>query len=99
VSLYDNLKFDLIQDIVPVASIYRGFCVLVVQPSFPAKTLPEFIAYVKSNPGKLHMASGGVGTPQHLFGELFMEMTGVSAQNDANDPKATSAPRIFCIAT
>jgi tripartite-type tricarboxylate transporter receptor subunit TctC len=81
VSLYDNLKFDLIQDIVPVASIYRGFCVLVVQPSFPAKTLPEFIAYVKSNPGKLHMASGGVGTPQHLFGELFMEMTGVTMQH------------------
>ena len=76
-ALYDNVTFDFIRDIMPVASIYRGFGVLVVQPSFPAKTLPEFIAYVKSNPGKLHMASGGVGTPQHLWGELFKEMAGV----------------------
>lgn len=76
-ALFDNLTFDFIRDIVPVASIYRGFAVLVVRPSFPAKTLPEFIAYVKSNPGKLHMASGGVGTPQHLYGQLFMNMTGV----------------------
>jgi tripartite-type tricarboxylate transporter receptor subunit TctC len=78
VTLYDNLKFDLIRDIVPVASIYRGINVLVVYPSFPAKTLPEFIAYLKANPGKVNMASGGVGTPQHLFGELFKEMAGVN---------------------
>ena len=78
VTLYDNLNFDLIRDIVPIASIYRGINVLVVHPSFPAKTLPEFIAYLKANPGKVNMASGGVGTPQHLFGELFKEMTGVN---------------------
>ena len=77
VTLYDNLSFDLIRDIAPVASIYRGIAVLVVHPSFPAKTLPEFIAYLKANPGKVIMASGGVGTPQHLFGELFKKMAGV----------------------
>jgi len=76
-SLYINLKFDFLRDIAPVASIYRGLSVLVVRPSFPAKTLPEFIAYVKANPGKLHMASGGVGTASHLYGELFKEMAGV----------------------
>jgi tripartite-type tricarboxylate transporter receptor subunit TctC len=62
VALYDNLKFDFIRDIAPVASIYQGFAVLVVRPSFPAETLPEFITFVKANPGKLRMASGGVGT-------------------------------------
>jgi tripartite-type tricarboxylate transporter receptor subunit TctC len=77
VTLYDNLNFDLIRDIAPVASIYRGINVLVVHPSFPAKTLLEFIAYLKANPGKVNMASGGVGTPQHLFGELFKKMAGV----------------------
>ena len=77
VTLYDNLKFDLIRDIAPVASVYRGINVLVVHPSFPAKTLPEFIAYLKANPGKVNMASGGVGTPQHLYGELFKKMAGV----------------------
>jgi tripartite-type tricarboxylate transporter receptor subunit TctC len=77
VTLYDNLKFDLIRDIAPVASIYRGISVLVVHPSFPAKTLPEFIAYLKANPGKVNMASGGIGSPQHLYGELFKKMVGV----------------------
>ena len=77
VALYDNLKFDIIRDIVPVASIYHGIAVLVVYPSLPIKAIPELIAYAKANPGKLRMASGGVGTPQHLFGELFKKMTGV----------------------
>lgn len=77
VALYDNLKFDIIHDIAPVASINRGVGVLVVHPSLPAKTLREFIAYAKANPGELRMASGGVGTPQYLFGELFKKMTGV----------------------
>jgi tripartite-type tricarboxylate transporter receptor subunit TctC len=76
-SLYINLKFDFLRDIAPVASVYRGIGVLVVRPSFPAKTLPEFLAYVKANPGKLHMASAGVGTAAHLYGELFKEMAGV----------------------
>jgi tripartite-type tricarboxylate transporter receptor subunit TctC len=76
-ALYDNLKFDFMRDITPVASIYRGIGVLVVRPSFPTKTLAEFIQYLKSNPGKLRMASGGVGSSQHLYGKLFEVMAGV----------------------
>jgi tripartite-type tricarboxylate transporter receptor subunit TctC len=76
-TLYDNLKFDFIRDVAPVASIYRCIGVLVVRPSFPAKTLAEFIQYLKSNPGKLRMASGGVGSSQHLYGKLFEIMAGV----------------------
>jgi tripartite-type tricarboxylate transporter receptor subunit TctC len=76
-ALFNNLKFDFIRDLVLVGGMYHGFSVLVVNPTFPANTLPEFIAYVKANPGKLRMASGGVGTPQHLDGELFKEMVGV----------------------
>lgn len=76
-SLYNNLTFDLERDIVPVASVCRGIGVLVMRPSFPAKTIPEFISYLKANPGKVTMASGGVGSTQHLYGELFMSMAGV----------------------
>jgi tripartite-type tricarboxylate transporter receptor subunit TctC len=77
VTLYDNLSFNFIRDIAPVASIYRGPAVLVVHPSFPAKSVPELIAHAKSNPGKINMASGGVGSAQHVYGELFKMMTGV----------------------
>jgi tripartite-type tricarboxylate transporter receptor subunit TctC len=77
VTLYDNLSFNFIRDIAPVASIYRGPAVLVVHPSFPAKSVPELIAYAKSNPGKVNMASGGVSSAQHVYGELFRMMTGV----------------------
>jgi tripartite-type tricarboxylate transporter receptor subunit TctC len=77
-ALYDNLNFNFIRDIVPVASIVRGLGVLEVSPSFPAKTVPEFIAYARANPGKINMGSAGVGTPQHLYGTLFMMMTGVN---------------------
>jgi len=77
VALYDNLSFNFIRDIAPVASIYRGPAVLEVHPSFPAKSVPELIAYAKSNPGKINMASGGVGGTQHVYGELFKMMTGV----------------------
>jgi tripartite-type tricarboxylate transporter receptor subunit TctC len=76
-TLYDKLNFDFVRDIAPVASIYRGPGVLVVHPSFPAKSVPELIAYAKSNPGKINMASAGVGSPQHVYGELFKMMTGV----------------------
>lgn len=76
-ALYNNLSFDLLRDLVPIASIDRGIGVLVVQPSFPAKNIPEFIAYLKANPGKVTMASGGAGSSQHLYGELFMSMVGV----------------------
>ena len=77
-SLYDNLSFDFLRDIAPVASIDRVPLVMEVNPSMPARTVPEFIAYAKANPGKLNMASGGNGSPQHLAGELFQMLTGVS---------------------
>src|SRR5436190_10002058 len=77
VTLYDKLNFNLIRDIVPVAGLFRAPSVLEVNPSVPAKTVPEFIAYAKANPGKLNMASSGMGTPSHIFGELFKFMTGV----------------------
>ena len=73
----DNLSFDFVRDIAPVGSIYRGLSVLVVHPSFPVKSVPELIAYAKANPGKINMASAGVGTPHHVYGELFKMMTGV----------------------
>jgi tripartite-type tricarboxylate transporter receptor subunit TctC len=77
VTLYDSLSFNFIRDIAPVASIYRGPAVLVVHPSFLAKSVPELIAYAKANPGKINVASGGVGSPQHVYSELFKMMTGV----------------------
>ena len=76
-TLYENLNFNFIRDIAPVASIDRAPLVMVVNPSFPAKTVPEFIAYAKANPGKINMASAGIGTPSHVSGELFKMMTGI----------------------
>jgi tripartite-type tricarboxylate transporter receptor subunit TctC len=77
-ALYEKLNFNFIHDISPVASIIRMPNVMVVNPSVPAKTVPEFIAYARANPGKINMASGGIGSPQHLSGELFKMMTGVN---------------------
>jgi tripartite-type tricarboxylate transporter receptor subunit TctC len=76
-TLYTNLNFNFIRDIAPVASVIRYPSVMVVNPSVPAKSVPEFIAYAKANPGKINMASGGTGTPPHLAGELFKMMAGV----------------------
>ena len=76
-TLYDNLNFNFIRDIAPVAGLTRDFLVMLVNPSVPVKTVPEFIAYAKANPGKLSMASAGNGSPQHIAGELFKIMTGV----------------------
>ncbi len=76
-ALYEKLNFNFIRDIAPVASICGSPYVMVVTPSFPAKTVPEFIAYAKSNPGKINMASAGIGGPTHVFGELFKAATGV----------------------
>ncbi len=76
-TLYEKLNFDFIRDIAPVASILRAPNVMVVNPSFPAKTVPEFIAYAKANPGKINMASAGTGSANHVFGELFMTMAGI----------------------
>jgi tripartite-type tricarboxylate transporter receptor subunit TctC len=77
VLIFDNVNFNFIQDIAPVASISRTPGVMSVNPSFPAKTVPEFIAYAKANPGKLNLASGGNGTPTHVWGELFKMMAGI----------------------
>jgi len=74
---YSNLAFNFIRDIAPVASIARGPNVLVVHPSFPAKTVPEFIAHAKTNPGKVNFASAGIGTVAQMAGELFKAMAGI----------------------
>jgi tripartite-type tricarboxylate transporter receptor subunit TctC len=77
--LYPNLSFDFIRDIRPVATTTRSAFVMVVNPDFPAKTIPEFIAYGKANPGKINMASSGIGITTHIFGQLFMHMAGIDA--------------------
>jgi tripartite-type tricarboxylate transporter receptor subunit TctC len=77
-TLYEKLPFDFIRDIDPVGSIIRVPFVMVVNPSFSAKTVPEFIAYAKANPGKVNMASGGNGATEHMCGELFKMMAGVN---------------------
>src|SRR5262245_1752742 len=76
-TLYSNLKFDFMRDIAPVASIADAPYVMLLNPSVPAKTLPEFIAYAKANPGKINFASGGNGSSSHIFTELFKTMAGV----------------------
>ena len=76
-TLYDKLSFNFIRDIAPVASILRQPLIMLVNPSVPAKTVPEFIAYAKANPGKINMASAGNGTSQHVAGELFKIMAGI----------------------
>jgi tripartite-type tricarboxylate transporter receptor subunit TctC len=73
-----KLSYNFLRDIAPIASIISAPNVMVVNPSVPAKSVPEFIAYAKANPRKLNMASPGTGSPPHLFGELFMMMTGTS---------------------
>jgi tripartite-type tricarboxylate transporter receptor subunit TctC len=76
-AIYDNLPFNFIRDTAPVASIASTPLIMQVNPSVPAKTVPEFIAYAKANPGKINMASGGKGSPVHVAGELFKMMAGV----------------------
>jgi tripartite-type tricarboxylate transporter receptor subunit TctC len=76
-TLYDNLNFDFIRDIAPVATIQRVGGVMEVNPSVPANTVSEFIAYAKANPGKINMGTGGPGSGPHLWGELFKTMSGV----------------------
>src|SRR5262245_41141120 len=77
-SFYEKLNFNFIRDIAPIAGIARGPQVMVVIPSVPAKTVPEFIAYAKANPGKVNMGSAGTGSVTHLAGELFKMMAGVN---------------------
>jgi tripartite-type tricarboxylate transporter receptor subunit TctC len=90
-ALYGKLNFDFVNDIPPVATISRNPFIVVVNPSIPARTIPEFIAYAKANPGKINMGSAGNGTPHHLFGVLFEMMTGV---NMLHVPYRGDAPAI-----
>ena len=76
--LYNKLNFDFVRDIAPIASMYRSALVLLVHPSFPARTVPEFIAYAKAHPGQINMASSGLGTGPHLASELFKIVAGVN---------------------
>jgi tripartite-type tricarboxylate transporter receptor subunit TctC len=76
-TLYDKLNYNFIRDIAPIGSIMRTANVMLVNPSSPAKTVAEFISYAKANPGKINMATAGVGSPPHVYGELFKAMAGV----------------------
>jgi tripartite-type tricarboxylate transporter receptor subunit TctC len=91
VTLYDKLNFDFIRDVAPVAGIVRSPGVMVVNASFPAKTVPEFIAYAKRNPGKINMASAGIGATSHLAGEMFKAMASV---NMVHVPYRGDAPAV-----
>ena len=90
-TVYTNLDFSFARDIAPVASIERAPLIMVVNPSFPSKTVPEFIAYAKANPGKINMGSGGVGSTGHVAGELFNLMAGVKM---AHVPYRGEAPSV-----
>jgi tripartite-type tricarboxylate transporter receptor subunit TctC len=90
-TLYERLSFNFIRDVAPVAIIADAPLVMEVHPSVPVHTVPEFIAYARANPGKINMASGGVGSPPHLAGELFMMTTGVKL---VHVPYRGSAPAI-----
>jgi tripartite-type tricarboxylate transporter receptor subunit TctC len=90
-TLYETLNFNFIRDIAPVGSIGRTPLVMEVNPSVPAMTVQEFIAYARANPGRLNMASGGVGTPVHMAGELFKMMAGVKM---VHVPYRGSAPAL-----
>ena len=90
-TLYNNLNFNFIRDIAPVASIIRVPLVMEVNPSVPVKTIPEFIAYAKANPGKISYASAGIGSPQHVSAELFKMMTGI---NMVHVPYRGAAPAL-----
>jgi tripartite-type tricarboxylate transporter receptor subunit TctC len=76
VAFYDKANVNFTRDIAPVTGLTRGPLIMEVNPSFPAKTIPEFIAYAKANPGKINMASAGIGNTTHVAGELFMMLTG-----------------------
>jgi tripartite-type tricarboxylate transporter receptor subunit TctC len=89
--LYEKLNFDFARDIVPIGQVESVPLVMEVNPSLPVKTVPEFIAYAKANPGKLNMASAGIGGPQHIAGELFKFMAGVDM---AHIPYKGSTPAV-----
>jgi tripartite-type tricarboxylate transporter receptor subunit TctC len=90
-TLYEKLNYNFIRDIAPVTGIIVTPLTMDVNPSVPVRTVPEFIAYAKTNPGKLNMGSGGIGSPQHVAGELFKMMTGA---NMVHVPYRGGAPAI-----
>jgi len=94
-TLYDKLNFNFISDIAPVAGIARAPFVMAVNPAFPATTVPEFIAYAKANPGKVNMASAGVGSGPHLSGELFKIMAGVNITHVPYRGEGTALPDLI----
>ena len=89
--IYSDVKFDYLKDIAPVGAIAVSTCIMVVNPSFPARSVPEFIAYVRANPGKVNFASAGIGTTQHLIAELFKMVTGT---NMVHVPYRGGAPAV-----
>src|SRR4029077_19065997 len=91
VALYEKLSFDFVRDIAPVEKVGSVPLVMEVHPSVPVKTVSEFVAYAKANPGKLNMASAGIGGPQHIAGELFKFMAGVDL---AHIPYRGSTPAV-----
>jgi tripartite-type tricarboxylate transporter receptor subunit TctC len=94
-SLYKDLQFNFIRDAAPIASIATIPLIMEVNPSVPAKTIPEFIAYAKANPGKINMASGGVGSPLHVAGELFKMMAGVDLVHVPYRSEALALPDLL----
>ena len=90
-TLYDKLHFNFMRDIAPVAAIMRIPNVMVVAPTFPARSVPDFISYAKSNPGKLNFASSGIGASNHMSGELFKILTGIEM---AHVPYRSSGPAL-----
>jgi tripartite-type tricarboxylate transporter receptor subunit TctC len=94
-TLYDKLNFNFIHDIVPIAGTLRQPLVMVVNPSFPAKTVAEFIAYAKANPGKINMASAGMGSGTHMTGELFKMMAGVNLTHVPYRGEALALPDLL----
>jgi tripartite-type tricarboxylate transporter receptor subunit TctC len=94
-SVYDDLRFNFIKDAEPVASIGKIPLVMELNPSVPAKTVPEFIAYAKANPGKINMASGGSGSPLHVAGELFKMMAGVNLTHVPYRGEAMALPELI----
>jgi len=94
-TLYEKLNFNFIRDIAPVASIIRVPMIVLISPSLPTRTVPEFIAYAKANPGKVNMASAGAGSAPHLAGELFSAMTGIKMVHVPYRGQATALPDLF----
>jgi tripartite-type tricarboxylate transporter receptor subunit TctC len=94
-SLFDNLRFNFVRDTTPVALIGRIPLVMEVHPSIPAKTVPEFIAYAKANPGKINMASSGNATPLHVAGELFQQMSGTKLTHVAYRGEPVARPDLL----